>query len=265
MHYTMIVAAAIAAGIAAPVHAGLGLQDFLITDANDMLYMVNGDTLETTFLREMTSPGSVNEIEYIGNNTILANRTGLIVSHNLATGAEQIIFRASDYYTDTSINYTMGLALRDQGNVYFTIQSLLMDSTRVVSGSLDPFDGSYEELNPVDQIAGLYFDSHELSNGDIISADFSDQRIWRQSSVTGETLEVYEVGYGVVSFIELSGQIYTMTKQGDFYSFDADTGLSEFVGVITGAGDSLIGATIPTPSGIALFGFAGALCIRRRR
>ncbi|MFG0314350.1 MAG: hypothetical protein ACF8LL_09220, partial [Phycisphaerales bacterium] len=85
------------------------------------------------------------------------------------------------------------------------------------------------------------------------------------SSLTGDTLEIYEVGYDVVSLVELGGELFAMTKGGDFYSFDAASGESLLIGRITGAGDSLIGATVPSPGGaLALIGLLGVSCTRRR-
>jgi WD40 repeat protein len=260
-------AAALSAAFVCPLaHGGTGLPDFIVTNASGDLYMVNGNTLEATYFDTVDTGNSINEIEYIGNNTILANQTGIIVSKNLITGEEDVVFRVTDYFTDTPINYAMGLALRDKGDIYFTVNSVLgVGGSVATAASLSGSDFTFTQLNQVDVIGGLYFDSHELANGEILSADFNGERIWRQSSITGETLEIYEVDYGVVSFIELNGDVYTLTKNADMYRFNAMSGESDYIGTLSGIGPGLIGATIPAPSSIAMLGLAGVISARRRR
>ena len=83
---------------------------------------------------------------------------------------------------------------------------------------------------------------------------------------TGAFDQSFFVGYGVVSFIELEGELFALTKEGAFYNFDYADGSSTYYGTITGAGTSLIGtAVIPAPSSFALLAIAGIASSRRRR
>lgn len=252
--------------IATPAFAGLGLSSFYVTNSAGEIFAVDGDTLTASSQHQISTSGFVNEIEYLSETSMLVNMSGAVMSVNLQTGEEEVVFNASDYYTDSSTNIMVGLARRGLNEMYMTVHSVMSDgSLRYAAGSMNTETFDYSEIHTFSSIPGIAIDHHELRSSLILSAYNIDQRILLHSATTGEILEIYELDYEIVSFMELSDRIYTVSREGTLYEFRFDSGNSFEVGQISGFSGNLIGATVPAPGGLALIGFAGFASTQRRR
>ena len=245
--------------------ASAGLSNFIVADADGGVYTVNGRTLEATQVAQMDSSYSINEILYLGNNELLVNVTGQFIQYNIGTGAEEVVFNARDYLGDVGYHYTTGLAQMDSGDIFFSVKSYLPSETTLIGASFNLNSHSFTEMNDIEFVNGLYFDHHQVGENLYAGARFGQQQITIINTLTGQNEAAYDVGFGVVSFFESHGSLFTMSKGGEIHSFDASDGSTSLVGRITGAGPGLIGASIPAPSSLTLLSFAGLAGTRRRR
>lgn len=246
--------------------AGIGNTNFWVTNSQGEVYYVNGNNLNASSVHQITSDGLINDIAYVSETSMLANMTGTIVSVDLMTGQEQVIFNADDHYPNASANFTAGLARTGPDGVYFSVHSVNSDgSLQSVAGSVNPQTFGYQQLTPFNAQIGVVIDHHQLSGTRMMSANSTNDRIYIHSLNTGVIEQVYDLNYDIVSFMENDGQIFTLSEQGVLYRFNADNGLSVEIGAISGITGSIIGGTIPAPSALATLGLAGMFCSRRRR
>lgn len=264
MIFSKKIVAASAIGIVS-FGAQAGLSNFLVADAEGSIYRVDGDTLESTFLSQVNPAYSTNEIMYLGNNEILVDVTGQLVRHNLNTGTDTVVFDITDQLGNTGIHYTSGLAQTSSGDIFFSVDSIDQSGSATFGATFNLDTNIYTQLADIDPAPGLYFDHQEVGNSVFASADYNNQTISMIDAISGDTLASYNVGFGVVSFFENQGLMYAMGKEGGLYTFDSSNGSTQFVGQISGAGDSLIGASVPAPSALALLGLSGLATARRRR
>ncbi|MEX0877193.1 MAG: hypothetical protein WD114_07010 [Phycisphaerales bacterium] len=264
----MMIVAACAAGIAAsPAIGGIGLQDFIVANATGEIFEVDGNSLATTqisMIQQRTF--GFNEMVFGGGNMVYANLNGILIEHDLMTQQETVIFDVRDHIPQPSINYTMGLAQLSNDDLFFTINTQTpTDSPRQFAATLNLDTNEYTAGPDVELATGLYFDHHQLSDGTVLSADYGGERILRQDITTGMTLESFNVGYGVVSLFQQGNSIFSIAKEGEMFRFDIADGSSEYLGTISGAGNSLIAATVPAPSTLTFIALGGLTTIRRRR
>jgi len=245
--------------------ASARLSNFIVSDANGGVYTVNGQTLEATQVAQMDGSYSINEILYLGNNELLVNVTGQFIQYNIVTGAEEVVFNARDHLGDVGLHYTTGLARMDSGDIFFSVKSYLSTETTLIGASFNLNSQSFTQMNDIEFVNGLYFDHHQVGENLYAGARFDQQQITIINTLTGQNEAAYDVGFGVVSFFESQGSLFAMSKGGEIHSFDASDGSMALVGQISGAGPGLIGATIPAPGSLALFGCMGIAAVRRRR
>lgn len=245
--------------------AQAGLSNFLVAGAEGAIYRVDGDTLQSTLLSQMDNSYSTNEIMYLGNNEVLVDITGQLVRHNLSTGTDTVVFDIDDQLGSTGVHYTSGLAQTSSGDIFFSVDTFDQSGSSTFGATFNLDTNIFTQLADIDPAPGLYFDHHEVDNSIFASADYNSQTISMIDAISGNTMASYNVGFGVVSFFEDQGIMYALGKEGGLYTFDSGDGSTQFVGQISGAGSSLIGATVPAPSALALLGLSGLATTRRRR
>jgi len=267
-----IVGAAAAMCVSCSAYGQVG--DFYLADADGGIYSVNGQTLEATLVHTLVEDGlGVNEIMYMGNDQLLVNVTGGILSLDLSTGNEEIVFRVNDYMPpEYGISYNMGLARAGDTSVYFSVIGYPFEGADYFSATYDFASGDFAMLPEITPAVGLYFDHQNVGDGRYLAADFAGDRLLTINSVTGATEEVFDVGFGVVSMLESRGDLYLMDRFGSLFSFDQLSGETSLYGGITGFTGNVIGASIntfygeiPTPGVLSLLGLATLSAARRRR
>jgi len=253
-----------------------GIADFYIADADGQIYSVNGQSLQATEIFQIQSQGlsGINEILFLENNKMLANVTGKLVQYDMTTGVETVILDVNEAADDFSATWTSGLARTSNDEIFFTARVAGQggpDSDQILGLTYNPFTGSLTESVPLVRDLGLYFDHQQVGENLFLGADFNGGRIKIINTLTGEDEAIYEAAYGAVSFFEDEDIIYTMSKAGNLYTFDSETGESDFYGRITGLQGPPIGASsstifrIPSPGSLPLMGLAGIVAVRRRR
>lgn len=258
----MFMLTAIGAGMAAcSVNANAGMAGFYITTASGEMYSVNGNTLAATLVKDFNS--SPNEMLYLGDGDFLINETFALRKYNINSDQSEIVFTIDQAYS-TGFAYTSGLALGPNGEITSSVRHVTSEASRsvIVHYNLDT-EVFYESIEHNE--SSLLFDQHYISATELLTADFESQTISVLDANTGNFDAIYNVGFGVVSFFESDGAIFALGKEGGLYTFDANDGSTQFVGNITGAGSSLIGATIPSPGTLATIGLGGLFASRRRR
>jgi uncharacterized protein (TIGR03382 family) len=253
-----------------------GIADFYIADADGQIYSVNGQSLQATEIFQIKSQGlsGINEILFLENNKMLANVTGKLVQYDMTTGVETVILDVNEAADDFSPTWTSGLARTSNDEIFFTARVAGQrgaDTDQILGLTYNPFTGSLTESAPLVRDLSLYFDHQQVGENLFLGADFNGGRIKIINTLTGEDEAVYEAAYGAVSFFEDDDIIYTMSKAGNLYTFDSETGESDFYGRITGLQGPPIGASsstifrIPSPGSLPLMGLAGIVAVRRRR
>lgn len=261
----MTAAALFAACITSPAVAGIGLSEFYITDAQGRVFSVDTGTYEASLLFDIDPNGIISDLAYIGNDRVLVHNGGVFTSYDVNSSAADgtVEYDLYDRFGD-GIHFANGIDIDPTGQINFFIQSYLPSGgDGSYSASYDPATDSYATGASYDTFA-YFLDVHRYDGDVFLGADWNENAVRVFDSVTGETIAEHQVGFGVVSFFEVSDVIYAVGKLGGVYTYDPTDGSTSLLGTITGAGDSIIGATVPAPSGLALFG-AGLLGVSRRR
>ncbi len=268
--YHALIAAATSITIASG--ASGGISNFYIANSTGSIYSVNGNSLEATEVFSIQGGLAINDIIFTGNNKMLANVTDQLIEYNMSSGHERVIFDIADYYDEENEFYfTSGFAGASDGDLYFSVTSFTEDGLGHFGASVNPFSGQYEEEADLEPVSGMFFDLHELDDDLYLGADFQSSLIHLFDSDSGETLATYGASFGPVSFLELGGQIFTMSSTGELYTFDLESGDSEFFGNIDGFSGALLGAAntdifrIPSPGSLPILGLATIVAVRRRR
>jgi hypothetical protein len=235
--------------------------------------LVNGQTLDASAVFQVNGGFAINDIMYVGGNKMLANTIGQLIQFDMTTGEETVIFDMRDVHA-TGTYWAGGLARTSSDEIFFSVWSVTADHPGVVQfgATFDPFTNEYTELATFDTSRGVYADHYQVEGDIFLTADWASGSIHTVDVSTGEEIASYNPGFDPVSFFESNGDLYSIAKNGSIYSIDANGGDPQFFGSVTGAGDSIIGATsfenpfvIPSPSSFALLGFAGIAVTRRRR
>ena len=249
-----------------------GISDFYIANSIGDIYSVDGSSLTATEVFSIQGGLAINDIIFTGNNKMLANVTDQLIEYNMSSGHERVIFDIADQYKEENEFYfTSGFAGTSSGDIYMAVTSFTDEGLGHFGASVNPFSGRYEEEADLAPVPGLYFDLHELGDDLYLGADFQGSLIHLFDSDSGETLETYDASFGPVSFLELDGQIFTVSSTGELYTFDLDTGDSEYFGDIDGLSGALLGAAntdifhIPSPGTLPFLGLATIAAVRRRR
>ena len=260
----------LALALSAVAHAGI--SDFYVAGADGRIYSVNGANLEAREIYQVQGGMAINDIIFTGNNKMLANVSDQLIEYNMTTGTESVIFDTADYEGEDDIFFTSGFSGRQQGDIFMSIRRFGPELNDYIGAAFDPFTDSFTELAEIQAtVGGLYFDHQEIAPNRMLGADFENESITLFNSASGHEIEVFDVGIGVVSFLELGSDLYLLDRDGGLYTFDSDSGATSFYGNLSGFQGDLLGAAntqvfrIPAPSGIALLGFAGVICSRRRR
>ena len=264
---------ALAAMVCVSGTAFADIADFFVADAQGVIYSVNGQTLEASEVFAIEGGFAINEIMYVGGNKMLANVSGQLVQFDMTTGVETVIFDMRDVY-GTGTYWTSGLARTSSDEIFFSVWAVTSDHPGVVQfgATYDPFANSYTELAEFEITRSGYFDHFQVEEDIFLAADWNSGRIHTFDVSTGAEIASFDPGFNPVSFFESDGDLYSLAKSGDIYLIDASAEEALYFGSVSGAGNSFIGATsfdnpfiIPTPSSLAIFGFAGLAAVRRRR
>jgi len=265
--------AAVAVSIGCVGMAQGEIADFYLADSVGGIYRVDGTTLESSLIVQLDNGFSMNDILVLDDGGILANTNGLLVRFDLQTGEERIVFDTRDYFTEPGFYITMGLAATSSGDVFFTTEAVTGKGIEWFGGTYNPFTSEFTRLADIPNPTGLYFDHHQVGENLFLGADWSGGRISVINSLTGET-EFTDVDFDPVSFFESGGDFFALSKGGDLFTFDPETGSSTLYGSIQGSngGVGWIGAaslsnpfTLPSPGTLSLIGIAGLVSVRRRR
>lgn len=262
--------AMIVVGTCGVAHAGLA--DFYVAGADGRIYSVDGQSLATTEIYQVQGGMAINDIIFTGGNKMLANVTDQLIEYNMTTGTETVIFDTADYEGEDEIYFTSGFSGTHRGDIFMSIRRFGPSLDDYIGATYDPFTDTFTELAELQTgVGGLYFDHQEISPNMFLGADFSNNSVRVFNSASGMEGAVYDVGFGPVSFLELGSSIFLLDRDGGLYSFDTGDGSTSLYGSLSGFTGDLLGAAstevfrIPTPSGTFVLGFAGLLCVRRRR
>ncbi len=244
----------------------VGVSEFYITNAGGEVYSVDGSTLSATRLFTMDSAAFISDLYYLGDHQIVAHNGGVFTQYDtrLDDGTGTLLYDLRPLF-DPGINFANGIDYDDQGRVHFSIQSFSPDNPSAAHHAMyDPLSGIYTRMSNYDQ-PRYFLDVHQVEDNIFFGAHYNTNSAIMYDSTTGITLNAYDLGFGLVSMFDIGNQTIAIGKEGGVYSFDPIDGTTEFIGNITRAGDSIIGATIPSPGGLIAFGFASVICTRRRR
>lgn len=263
---------AVAASMTLASVASGGISDFYIANSTGSIYSVDGNSLTATEVFSIQGGMAINDIIFTGNNKMLANVTDQLIEYDMTTGQERVIFDVAEYYdNDEEFYFTSGFAGASNGDIFFSVFSFTSEGPSHFGATFDPFTGQYTEQADLEIIPGLYYDLLEVDENLYLGADFQSNLIHLFDSNSGETLATYDASFGPVSFLELGGQIFSMSSTGDLYTFDLETGDSAFFGDIDGFSGTLLGAAntnmfrIPSPGTLPFLGLATIVAVRRRR
>lgn len=255
--------AAIAAIVIASQSANAGgLGSLYVTNASGQLYQVDGDTLQATQIVQLQDAGTINEIEYIGNGQIVANLTFAVAMYDLNTNTQSTLFTAPDVYNNPGgFQYLGGLAQLDNGELYMSTHSATPNNFIYSAHSYNLQNNSFTEY--ADAPENLPFDHHQMIDGSMLTISGSD--LYLHDLNSGAIKNSYRIGFFGVSFFETGGQIYLLSDDAEIYSLDTSDGSTSLYGTISGISGSTIGATIPAPSALGVFGMGALLSTKRRR
>lgn len=252
--------------------ADAGLSDFYIADGQGGIYSVDGSSLEATSVFSIDGGLAINDIIFVGNNRMLANVTNKLIQYDMTTGVETVIFDTQALGEKNDVFFVAGFAGTANNDLFFSVRSFTQTGSAFFGATYNPITQVYTELAPIEQaVGGLYFDHLEVGDNLFLGADFENNEIHLLNSLTGDIVDIYNTPFGAVSFLELDGQIFSLTGSGDMYSFDLSTGESEFFSHISGVSGNILGAAsnevfeIPAPGTLSLFGLVVVVGTRRRR
>ena len=262
---------ALAVGLLGSVSVA-GVTDFYVAGADARIYSVDLNTLEASEVFQILTPGrgGINEILYTGDDTMLVNVTGQLVQYNMVTSEVHVVFDVSDHYT-SGFQYTAGLARTFDDRIGMSVYETYDVGGQAFYSTYDPFAGTYEAVTPIDSDAALYFDLHQIANGEMIAVHALHGTVTRFSALDGSVFEEYQLGIEPASLFEVQGQLYMLSSQFELYQFDILSGQADYIGQLSGTVGDAIGATtgvafrIPTPGVATTLAMAGLVITRRRR
>jgi len=263
MEALKLIAASAATVICLSMNVQAGISDFYITDASGLVYEVDGGTLEATEVIQLENASSIHEIMYMGDNQLMYNVFGLLSVTDLVTGVTQDVFNVRDHL-GPGIHDANGLAMTDSGDIYLSVRSQDPQSSSDYGALINIENQSFTALAEFSQ-REFYLDNHQVEENLFLSADWLGGTIDMVNTSTGDILSEMSFGFDPVSFFEADGAVYVIAKEGGLYTFDYLAGTVDYLGDVSGAGTSIIGATVPAPGSLAFLGFAGIAAARRRR
>jgi len=258
-----ILAAFAATVLGVQSYSQAGVSNFYITDSAGLVYEVDGNTLAATEVIQLTEASSIHEIMYLGQNQLMYNVFGRLSITNIMTGETEVVFNIHDHFS-SGINDGNGLAMTSSGDIYVSMTSQTPDFARSYGALIDLENQTLTELAEFSH-REFYLDNHQVEENLFLGADWNNGTIDLVDTSTGNILSEMSFGFDPVSFFEANGSIYVIAKEGGFYTYDYLNGSVEYLGDVTGAGSSIIGATVPTPMTLTLFSVSGLVISRRRR
>lgn len=271
MKYALLMGALGAAVFAAP--AGAGLSDFFVAGSGGRVYSVDGSTLEASEVYHVNGSWNVYDILYAGNDNMLVQIRDEIRLVDMMTGAESVFFDAADY-EGTNENFLLeGFAATSDNELFMSLLQFTSESIDLVGTTYHPGTGVYREMAVIEHpdTIGSYIDLVEIAPDVFLGADRHGQQVHVINANDGNLIDVYDLTFSPVSFLQLEAQLFLLDRDGGLYNFDAADGSTSFYGSLSGVSGDLLGATsyevfsVPAPGGTALLGLAGLLGVRRRR
>lgn len=251
--------------------AGLPLNDMYLANTEGAVYHVNGLTLEATQVSQITIPDENPvildpeiQIEYLGDGRIAVALDRHIDILNVTTGIQEREVSAVDLFFQASGATVSGLARLDNGalltaGLYVDSQHNIGDGSRIY----DPNTGTVQILQD-----GFTFpvDIHAIDGLRTVSSATRDfGRVVFFDYDTDTEVQVFDVEFPILSFIETNGQLFALSTGGQLYTFDLQTLEMSLHGTITGFDGIASSITIPTPSTLACVGLLSLAGCRRRR
>lgn len=249
-----------------------GIADFFVADGQGGIYSVNGQTLAASQVFTIDGGLAINDIIFVGDNKMLANVTDQLIQYDMTTGVETVIFDTDGLSAKDGVYFIAGFAGTASNDIFISARRFTEDGNDFFGATYNPITGTYTEGAALEEsVSGLYFDHLEVGENLYLGADYGNGLIHVINSVTGQDVAIYDAAHAPVSFLELDGQIFSMSGEGELFTFDLDTGDSVFFGEISGVSASLLGATntqvfrIPAPGTLPAFGLVSFIVARRRR
>lgn len=251
--------------------AEIPLHDMYLANTEGAVYHINGLTLEATLVSQINIPDENPvlldpeiQIEYLGNDRIAVALDRHIDILNVSTGIQEREVSAVDLFHQSIAATVSGLARLDNGalltaGLYYNDGFALGRGSRIY----DPNTGTVQYLQdghtfPVDihAIDGLMTVA-------TVTRDFG--RVAFFDYDTDTEVQVFDVEFPILSFIENNGELFALSTGGQLYTFDLQTLEMSLHGTITGLDGIASSITIPAPSTFACIGVLSLAGSRRRR
>ncbi|MFG0299756.1 MAG: hypothetical protein ACF8K1_09180 [Phycisphaerales bacterium JB047] len=253
--------------------AGAGLSDFFVAGSGGRVYSVDGSTLEASEVYRVNGSWNVYDILYAGNDNMLVQIRDEIRLVDMMTGAESVFFDAADYEGTNENFYLQGFAATSDNELFMSMQQFTSNSIDLVGTTYHPGTGVYREMAVIEHpnFLGNYIDHVEIAPDVFLGVDRIGSQVHVINIEDGNLIDVYDLTFSPVSFLQLDEQLFLLDRDGGLYNFDAADGSTSLYGSLSGFSADLLGATsyevfsVPAPGGTALLGFAGLLGVRRRR
>ncbi|MEQ9207888.1 MAG: hypothetical protein RLN78_11020 [Phycisphaerales bacterium] len=254
--------------------AGIHLDDMYFVDHRRYINFIDGETLVSTTVGRLLSGGDINEIAYIGNDTILANMTFGVVKYDLNTGIQETLFTSDEVGGPGSLTFMSGVARRSNGEYYMnvSVQRAAGHEEYGISYNLEAGDLSYVGPTP----HTIPNDVYELADGTMLATRTISHEDWivRYNPMTGEEIALYEIDFTPTAFVQSESELHIVSQLGYIHTFDLSDGSTTFYGRITGEFyGQIMGATnananiplIPAPHSLSMLALSASIGFTRRR
>jgi|GEM_PF-3407913 len=243
---------------------------FLTLETNGIVRVIDADTYETTTSNLLIGFQSINEIEYIGNNTILFNSGNSIGRFNLETGFQEVLFNTNTGF-ESGFFHSDGLAISPSGDIIYNVVQFNQGHLESHVVTLDANLNSYTSTR-IDSFIDP-FDLYETGDNLLIAPLWVSEEIVVLDSTTGIIQSRFSTEVGISSLFETDEGLFAMSQIGLIYQVDLDSQSLSLQGQISPFAGSFIGATsipsngilIPAPSSLALLGGVMLMGTRRRK
>lgn len=266
-NYTLTACAVLLATLA--VQADASDNSFLAAQTSGEIYLVDSDTYSSRIISQVDETFAFNEMEYIGNNTIIYNSGANIIRRNLMTEQETSLYATRTGF-ETGFFRSGGLTIDTNGDYLYNVTRIANGGSiesHLVRLDSQTFEATSIQLEPWVDL----FDLHVVDNNLLLGALYGSSELILIDSNTGEYLDRFGTSEGISSVFQQSDGLYGIGIGGNIYSIDLDTQSLTLSGSV--GGSSFIAASgvpfgqivIPAPSSVACIGFASIFAFRRRR
>jgi hypothetical protein len=222
----------------------------------------------------LLSGGDINEIVYIGNDTILANMTFGVVKYDLNTGIQETLFTSTDVAGPGRLTLMSGVARRPNGEYYIHVAEYGPSGNEFYGISYNHETGKLTNIGIAP--GGLPSDIYELADGTVLATRTISHEDWivRYDPTTGEEIASYQLDFTPTAFVQSENELHIVSQLADIHTFDLSDGSTTFYGRITGEYyGQIMGATnananiplIPAPHSLSMLALGASMGFTRRR